>query len=312
MFTVLIVGVNGQDGQYLKLSLLENYDFDVYGLGRQKSELLNCNNDKFKYISFNLAKYSSLVDVLRGVKPNIIFYCAATHGSSGFDYEDNWELVHQVNTLSVHAILKYISENIETHIVYFSSVKVFNNSNYKISEVSEKVNNCLYSLSKNYTEKVIEYYRSSMSIKANIFWLGNHESILRGESYFLSLIIDNLHQSLLNPLHKFKVETLDFYADWGCARQFMDIVLRVAISLEDMDDYIITTGKTVYARNLVKNLFLWKGLDYSNHVIELHKQNDSSVESVISPEKLKKNLGLYPKLYGLELFKSIYNEKYSS
>jgi len=308
MAIALIAGVNGQDGQYLKEILLKDRSFNVYGLGRQE-EVRACDNHRFKYLKHDLKNSSGFMKILNRLRPDIIFYCAATHGSLGYNYEDNWEMLHQVNTISMHAVLKYLCQNPMSHAVYFSSVKVFNEDCDKYTEETNRSDACLYSFSKNTTERLINYYRQSNAVKVNIFWLNNHESVLRGKSYFSSLIIDNLLLSLENSQHIFEVETLDFFSDWGHAKEYMEIIVKVALS-GDVNDYIISTGKSVYARNLVEKLFLWKGLDYSKHIEERLPVNKKKKNIYISSERLRKNHGISPNLMGLDLFKDIFKDRY--
>lgn len=310
MAVALIAGVNGQDGQYLKKILLENYDFNVYGLGRQAKEVSPCGDERFKYLECDLRDSSGFLKVLNKFKPDVIFYCAAIHGSLGYDYEGNWESLHCVNTVSMHAVLKYLCQNPVSHAAYFSSVKVFDKSFDEYSENTDRVDDCLYSFSKNSTERLINYYRRVNGVKANIFWLNNHESVWRESEYFSSLIIDNLHLSLKNSQHRFEVETLDFFSDWGHAKEYMEIVTSVTLS-RDVGDYIISTGESVYARGLVEELFRWKGLDYRNHVGERFSENEKKQSAYASIKKLRKNHSISPKLLGLDLFKSIFSEKYS-
>ena len=89
----------------------------------------------------------------------------------------------------------------------------------------------------------------------------------------------------------------------------MEIIVKVALS-GDVNDYIISTGKSVYARNLVEKLFLWKGLDYSKHIEERLPVNKKKKNIYISSERLRKNHGISPNLMGLDLFKDIFKDRY--
>ena len=309
MTIALIVGVNGQDGQYLKETLLKDYSFNIYGLGRQDEEVLACGNDRFEYLKHDLQDSSGFMKILNKLKPDIVFYCAAIHGSLGYDYEDNWESLHQINTISMHAVLKYLCRSPMSQAVYFSSVKVFDENCSKCTEETSRSDNCLYSFSKNTTERLINYYRQSNAVRVNIFWLNNHESALRGKNYFSSLIVDNLHLSLENDQHRFEVETLDFFSDWGHAKEYMEIIVKVSLS-RDFNDYIISTGESIYVRDLVEKLYIWKGLDYKKHIEERSPVNKKKKKIYISSDQLRRNHGISPKLMGLDLFKNIFKEKY--
>ena len=61
------------------------------------------------------------------------------------------------------------------------------------------------------------------------------------------------------------IKTLDFHADWGCAREYMGLVSR-AIKNGLNEDLVIATGETVYAADAINELFAAHGLDYRDYL----------------------------------------------
>lgn len=264
----LVLGVNGQDGSYLAEILLDK-GRRVVGVGRQKASKYVKNTGRFTYRQLDIGNTEGLVKLLAELSPHKIFHVAAIHGSSGFNYEEKWLEAHSVNTLSLHAILEYLrSTGGVGSVVYLSSSKAFGLPlPVLVSEDAELKSSCIYSITKNAATNLVNYYRDAHDISASILWTFNHESARRGEDYFIPKIVDCLASGIVNPEYTTEVFTLNFYADWSDARELMDI----AISASDRslgEDFIFASGKTVFARDLVKSLFSAFGLDYRNHVME--------------------------------------------
>jgi GDPmannose 4,6-dehydratase len=172
-----------------------------------------------------------------------------------------------VNVLSAQSVLEYLRvENQNASLIYTSSAKVFELSGL-INESSERKSKCLYTISKNTTTDLIHYYRSKYKLKASVVWTFNHESIRRDGDYFISKIIKILVNSINDKNYQERVETLQFYADWGSAEEYMKIISYLA-EKEQSYDYILATGKTLYAEEFVRQLFKNYGLNYKNHVLE--------------------------------------------
>lgn len=85
MIKALITGISGMVGSHLCDYLLENTDWDVYGICRWRSPLENLEhlldrvnrNDRLFFEYADLNDQVSLINVLQRVKPNYIFHLAA-------------------------------------------------------------------------------------------------------------------------------------------------------------------------------------------------------------------------------------------
>ena len=116
--------------------------------------------------------------------PDVIFHFAAIHGAAGFNYEAVWPELHQVNTLSVHAVLDYIrAERRGCGLVYASSAKVFGTPPpSRIDESTPRLSTDLYSITKNAAHALIDYYRARHDVRASVLYLFNHESPRRART----------------------------------------------------------------------------------------------------------------------------------
>ena len=264
----LVLGVNGQDGSYLAESLLAR-GRRVVGVGRQEASRYVPNSENFSYRQLDIANIKELVLLLNELSPKKIFHVAAIHGSHGFNYEEKWLEAHSVNTLTVHAILEYLRcADGDGSLTYLSSSKAFSLPlPALVSETAERKSSCIYSITKNTATDLVHYYRATHGVSANVLWTFNHESIRRGEEYFIPKIVNCLASAIENPGHNEEIFTLNFHTDWSDAAELMDIAI-IASDIYSREDFILASGETTFARDLVKLIFAKFGLDYRNHVTE--------------------------------------------
>jgi GDPmannose 4,6-dehydratase len=239
--------------------------------------------------------------------PDVIFHTAAIHGSSGFEYESIWKDSHIVNTLSLHATLEYIRKiKKNPQVVYFGSSKMFGDlGGRKIDESSCKHSTCIYSITKNSSVSLIDYYRAQYDISASVIWLFNHDSLRRNVSYFLPKIVNILRQSISNPSYKESVVTLDFWCDWGYAKEYMELLVDHYDEIIG-HDFVLATEETVWAKTMVKDLFINHGLDFNNHIItqkSYPKNNESYWKADVS--KFKDITGVIPNISNIDVCEKI-------
>jgi len=265
----LVLGVNGQDGSYLAERLL-NHGWIVFGVGRQAGSRWIPTVSNFSYHALDLRDIPVFSALLDEIRPNAVFHFAAVHGSAGFSYEDHWQEVHFVNTISVHAVLEYLRCTApESILIYASSSKVFGKTlPIRITESCQRYSSCIYTTTKNSATDLIFYYRERHKIKAHVVWTFNHESPRRSSTYFVPRIVDTLAKSVLNPSYTNKIETLSFWSDWGDAEEFMDVIVCIAEKTPG-SDLLLATGKTVWAEDFVRVLFDKYGCFWKNHLVEI-------------------------------------------
>jgi GDPmannose 4,6-dehydratase len=300
--TVLIVGINGQDGSYLAENFVK-LGWHVIGLGRQSTINEELNQFKIKYFKIDLIDTIRYEELLVNVIPDVIFHTAAVHGSSGFKYESMWKDSHIVNTHSLHASLEFIRKfSNKSQIVYFGSSKMFGNIDGSVvDELTTKQSSCIYSITKNSSASLIEYYRDQHGISGSIIWLFNHDSLRRNISYFLPKIVNILYKSINNSLYKEPIITLDFWSDWGYAKEYMELLANNFDKIIG-NDFILATGKTVWINTMVKDLFENHGLDFNNHIktqMSNKKNKDTYWEADIS--KFRKITGITPQMSNVEV-----------
>lgn len=289
---VLVLGVNGQDGSYLAEELLSR-GHQVIGVGRQSFSRWVPSQENYKYQQLDLSETNRFIDFIKHENPDHIYHLAAIHGPAGFKYEENWLNLNYINIVLTQAILEFLRVNNSSgKLIYASSAKVFslNNSDI-IDENTTRKSDCLYSITKNTSTNLINYYKNNHGVDASTAWLFNHESSRRGGDYFIPIIIDVLKKSIKDSKYKKEIAFLDFYCDWGSAREYMYLMANYSTN-SVCKDLIFATGNTVLAREAVKNLFARYGLEYKNHI--LPRENLGL-----------KDLGLPWKVENKELIKSL-------
>ena len=289
MKKVVVFGGNGQDGHFLIKNEIQKKNF-VYSItkNKQNSEFFNLNN--YKNIKLDITDQKKLQALIRYLKPDLIYFFSAIHGPEGFNYEKVKESLLLVNTWSVETIMEALikSDNTRCKFVYPSSSKVFLEGQKIISENSNKKSICLYTLSKNLSEEIINYYRFSHNINSSIFWLFNHESLRRKEGYFIHKVAHLIYQLLIQNESHCSLGNLNFWCDWGDASEYMKIISNLSIKkIATDEDFILATGKPTNALNLVCNLCDYFNIEskYFNNKITSNWSSKANIQKLVKLNK---------------------------
>jgi len=306
MNSALILGVNGQDGSYIADVMLERR-CEVTGVGRQaKSRWVD--PARFKYVQLDAADSDALDCLLSGTMPDRIFHMAAVHGPAGYVYEDRWRQALALNVASVHTCLEHMRRRSPlTRLFYPSSVKVFGNPPpAEIDETTPRVSSCLYSITKNAATDLIHYYRSRHACWACVSYYFNHDSPRRPETYFLPRLAAQVAASLRQDARAPRVATLDFWCDWGSAREFMELTADL-MELEEPHDVVMATGRPLYAADLARALAASVGapLPLSG------PQSENTAPTRAQIDGLRRALGRTPRYGALDVAMGILADRYA-
>lgn len=271
MTKICIIGVDGQDGSFLA-EHFAGKNFEVIGIGRRQFNFESEDRNFLKYEVADLSFPHNLDSILQRINPELIIYCASIHGPSGFDYFMHSNDTYLVNSFAPHICLEFCRRSKgNCSFTYFSSIKVFSVVSKKGSLISPwdcRQATDLYSRSKIIVEDSIRFYRDTFDVQASVIWLSNHESIKRiHKNYFLPKFLRQFYLVTKSGVGFVNVRSLDFYCDWGCASQFMEIVAEHAVCNRGKDLFI-GTNQFVHARELVKDFLSVRGIDYRRLVLE--------------------------------------------
>jgi GDPmannose 4,6-dehydratase len=307
--TALVVGVNGQDGSYLAERLAHN-QWRVVGAARQSAPRAGLAAHLAHYSPLDLTDTAAFQRLLAEQQPDAIFYAAAVHGAAGFDYESVWLSAHQVNTLALHAALEHAragSSTRKVQVIYFGSAKMFGDlTGRRIDENTARVSSCIYSITKNAGADLVQYYRAVHGVDAGVVWLFNHESIRRPPQFFAMQVVQALAQSLQDKRHAVTLNTLDFWCDWGHAQDYMALVADHCDALRGQD-VVLATGHTVWAAEVVTELFALHGLAAADHIRTIAPPRDKQLATQWQADttRLVQLAGQRPALWGVDVFQDI-------
>lgn len=246
---VLITGILGQDGPYLAKLLLEK-DYKVYGLIRRYSNP-NFSNldylgivDKVEYIQGDLTDESSLINIIKTIRPDEVYNLAAQSfvGSSW----DQSKVTTEINSLGVLYLLnaiKYFSPM--TKFYQASTSEMFGNSHENGLQTEETPFHprSPYAISKLYSYWMTINFRESYGMFCCNGILFNHESPIRGMEFVTRKISDGVARIKLGLANEIRLGNIESKRDWGFAGDFV-VAMWLMMQQEKPDDYIISTGET--------------------------------------------------------------------
>jgi GDPmannose 4,6-dehydratase len=272
MKRVLITGVTGQDGAYLSQLLLAK-GYEVYGLVR-RSSAMDVMDEKLRWLGVadhirmadgNLTDLSSLLRVLREVKPDEVYNL----GAQSF-VKSSWNqplLTGNVTGLGAANVLEAVRlEAPEARFYQASSSEMFGLiQEPRQSEKTPFYPRSPYAAAKLYAHWMTVNYRESFGLHASSGILFNHESPLRGIEFVTRKITDGVARIKLGLQKTLALGNLDAKRDWGHARDYVK-AMWLMLQQDKPDDYVIATGRTASVREFCEIAFSHVGLRADDHI----------------------------------------------
>ena len=265
MKKALITGVTGQDGAYLAKFLLEK-GYDVFGGMRKVSinELFRLQTlgvqEKVHFIDLDLTNESQVFEAIQSHQFNEVYNLAA-QSSVG----SSWELsIPTTNVNSVGAL--YLLEAIKrlsAHTKFYqaSTSEMFGKVNKPIqTETTPFYPRSPYAVSKLYSHWMTINYRESFGLSACCGILFNHESPLRGAEYITKKVTSQLCEIQSGKREKLILGNLNAKRDWGYAKEYVE-AMWLMLQQEQLEEYVIATGKTSSVRDFVNFCCAHLGID---------------------------------------------------
>lgn len=294
--TALVLGVNGQDGSFAAENLLSR-GYSVVGVGRQAASRWVESHPAFRYVKTDLARAETAARLVSDIRPDLVMHLAAAHGPAGFDERMLSNEIFSVNLQSVVCALEALaSVNARGIFIYASSSHVFGSPPPPIVNIeTERRPYGLYGISKSAATDVVTRYRERYGLAASAIHFFNHESDRKGADYFVPRLVDGLLASLADGEHVMTVSALDFHCDWGCAREYMDIAVDLALNAEPAN-HVVATGRSMLGRELAERLYASRGLDYRRHVkVEGDGRGGEVSPYMVNLEALSSSIGRAPR-----------------
>ncbi len=230
---VIITGILGQDGANMAEYLLENTDYEIYGVMRRSSNpnFINCSNfltnPKFKLVYGDLSDSVSIDSLVRDIQPDYFI----NFGAQSF-VGCSWEIPLQTfdtNATGVVRCLEAIRKHKKTCRFYSAgSSEEFGNVAYSPQDISHPIKpRSPYGASKASARHNVKVYRESYGLYAVHGILFNHEGIKRGEEFVTRKIskgVARIFHALNNQktFEPIELGNLDAKRDWSDSEYFLD------------------------------------------------------------------------------------------
>jgi len=268
-----ITGITGQDGAYLSQILL-NKGYEVHGLVR-RSSASDVIDTKLRWLGIekdvhlvdgNLTDLSSLIRILRSLKPTEIYNLAA----QSF-VKSSWNqplLTGTVTALGAANVLEAM--RIEAPMARFyqaSSSEMYGQAQEPVqSETTPFHPRSPYAVAKVYAHWMTINYRESFGLHTTSGILFNHESPLRGLEFVTRKVTDGVARIKLGLTNKLALGNLDAKRDWGHARDYVE-AMWLMVQQDRPDNYVVASGRTTTVRDMCRIAFAHVGLNAEDHVV---------------------------------------------
>lgn len=268
MKTALITGICGQDGSYLA-ELLLSKKYKIFGMeslsGQKKTENIKHILKNIKLINGDLLDSSSLVKVIKKVKPDEVYSLASQSSVA-----ESWKqpvYTGDVTALGAVRLLEAIRQ-VDPKIKFFqaSSSEMFGGA--RQTPQNEKTAFCPrspYGIAKLYAHWMTINYREAYGMFAVSGILYNHESPRRGLDLVTRKITNTAAKIKLGMADELRLGNLDIEKDWGFAGDYVR-AMWLMLQQKTPQDYVIASGKAHAVREFVEIAFKYLGLDPEKYI----------------------------------------------
>lgn len=268
---VIITGVTGQDGSYMADLLLEETDYEIFGMVRRAStnnyhniqHLLD--NKRFKIVTGDLSDSQSIDNLVRENEPDYFINLAAQSfvGSS-------WQIPEQTFDIDAVGVIRCL-EAIRKHapncrFYNAGSSEELGNVDYSPQDESHPLKpRSPYGAAKAAARHIVKVYRESYNLFAIQGLLYNHESPRRGEEFVTRKITKNIARikKALDNNEKFEpleLGNIDAKRDWSHAKDFVRGIWMM-LNQEQPKEYILSSGETHTVKEFIEKAFKIAGVN---------------------------------------------------
>mgnify|MGYP003386548319 CR=1 FL=1 len=323
----IILGVSGQDGQYLT-ELLLSKGYHVVGVARRSSQprkhLDPLIEKGLELVEGDITDPNSMNSLFQKYCPTLAFNLAAmSHVHTSFNSPLS---TFEIDTIGVVNILEAIKNHSKhTRLYHASTSELFGSSVSNLAERSPWCEptceeyetkfqdegtpfspNSPYAIAKLAAHHMVRLYRESYGLFVCSGILFNHSSERRGENFLtrkISKYIGKLQFAINSITHgadlwvketfpKLKLGNIDSFRDEMHAE---DAVRAMVMMLEakEAKDYVVGSGKTHSGREFCELAFNEIGLDYKDWIeIDPNLFRPAEVDYLCSlPTNIKEELG---------------------
>ena len=297
----LIIGGTGQFGITLK-NQLNKKNKRVIITSRFKKSIIK--KKQFEIVVLDILNKEKISKIIKKYKPQNIFYFAGQSSPSISFIKKNETL--RSNYTGCKNVLESIYK-IDKNISFFyaASSEIYGKINGKISLKSKRYPVNPYGISKLKGLNITKLYREKYELKAYNAIIFNTESILRDKSFFIPKICI----AAINA-YKYDLKTafgnLDIKREWNWCDDQCELLIKFLN--KKPQDFIISNGKCLSAKKMLKFAFDYFNLDYKKYIfsdkkflrpVDVKIKTSKYKESLIKNKIIKKNFTYGKKMINL-------------
>ncbi len=278
----LIIGGTGQFGITLK-NQLNKKNKKVIITSRFKRSTLKKKN--FEIVVLDIFNKEKIFKIIKKYQPQNIFYFAGQSSPSiSFIKKNETIRSNYIGCKNVLESIYKIDKNIS--FLYAASSEIYGKIKGKISLKSKRYPINPYGISKLKGLNITKLYREKYKLKAYNAIIFNTESTLRDKSFFIPKICI----AAINA-YKYNLKTafgnLDIKREWNWCDDQCELLIEFLN--KKPQDFIISNGKCLSAKSMLKFAFGYFNLDYRKYIFK-DKKFLRPVDIKIKTSKYKESL----------------------
>jgi GDPmannose 4,6-dehydratase len=292
----LILGVTGQDGQFLA-NLLLNLNYEVLGASRNlpnwRNNPLGLLRSEHKIV--DVANYLDLFRLIEAFMPDEIYNLSGESSvARSFLNPTDTASSNVIGVLNLLNAVKELGIQERVRIFQASSSDMFGPSQVQLSENSHLSPKSPYGVSKFLAHKMCLQYRNQFGLWISSGILFNHESELRPEHFVFQKVIRSLVEISQGKREFLELGNLEIYRDWGYAGDYVE-AMQKSLQSDNPRDYVIATGRLNSLRNVIEKTCELLGL---SGAMETYVKIDPSLMRPLDIERTWGNPKLAEELLG--------------
>jgi GDPmannose 4,6-dehydratase len=282
----LICGVNGQDGTYLANFLLGK-GYEVIGTSRDAmaSSFVNLEvlgiREKVTTTSMAITDFRSVLQTVDKYRPDEI-YNLAGQSSVGLSFDQPVETIESIVIATLNLVEAIRFSGLPTRLYSAGSSECFGDTSaVPATEDTPFHPRSPYAVAKAAAHNLIANYREAYDLYACTGIFFNHESPLRPERFVTQKIVRTAARIADGSKEKLVMGNIDIQRDWGWAPEYVEVMWNM-LQLDNPQDFVIATGRTVSLEFFIEQAFRFFGLNYRDYLVinpDLYRPSDIRIGS---------------------------------
>lgn len=286
----IILGVNGQDGYYLKV-LLESLKVEVIGVGKMGS------------YATDLTSFNEVSNLIKSTSPDYIFHLAARSTTSHAALFENHDTIITGATNILEAVRLFRPQ---CKVFLSGSGLQFVNRDLPIKETDPFDAGSAYCVARIHSVYAARYYRS-LGIKVYVGYFFNHDSPRRPEKHVSQMIASAVRRIADGSSEIIKIGNYDVRKEWGFAGDIVQGIWTL-INQDKHFEAIIGTGEAYSIKEWLEVCFMLINKNWQSFV-EVSNDFTPEYQILVSDPSLINSLGWRPQHNFEDLAKMMVQQK---